>query len=394
MINKNQYPKKKICILSFSDIKNDIRILREIQMASKHYKVTVIGYGAWEPRKNVEFVQLDKNPRDVLYLILYASKLILGRFFPKFYDRSFWGKKEYGIACKMLRERDFDLVHANDWDSLPVAVEAARISDFRLLFDAHEFSPAQEAYHLFGKLFIKPYRDYLLRKYLIEADKVITVSSGLQDLHSKYYNVESDLIMNAASYKQFDRSQTDENKISIIHHGIATKGRYIEEMIKMISLADKRFVLYLMLVETHDRKYVSNLKKIANRIASGRVVFLPPVKPNEVLDAVSAYDIGLPLLKASQRSYFYALPNKFFHYIMAGLAIIVPPLPCMAEIIKKENIGEIAPSTDPRNVANTLNSLDVGTINKFKKNSLKLAKQMNAEIEMEKLHSIYKELMS
>ena len=45
-------------------------------------------------------------------------------------------------------------MHANDWDSLPVAAKAAQNADFHLLFDAHEFSPEQEADTLFGKIII------------------------------------------------------------------------------------------------------------------------------------------------------------------------------------------------------------------------------------------------
>jgi glycosyltransferase involved in cell wall biosynthesis len=393
MVNKKSITKKRICIISFSNIKNDIRVQREIEMARTHSKVTVLGYGAWEPCDNVRYIQVPVTPRTKTYLFLYACNLMLGRIFPKLYDALYWGKKEYKIGLALLEEGDFDLVHANDWDSLPLAVKAAQNADFRLLFDAHEFSPEQEAYTIFGKYFIKPYLNYLFKKYLKRADKVITVSAGIQDLFYQHFGIKSELIMNASVYKQFHLSPTDENRLSIIHHGIAVKGRCIEEMIRMISLTDERFTLFLMLVERSDRKYVPKLKKFAQKNALGRVVFLQSVDPDQVLDAVSAYDIGLPLLEASQKSYFNALPNKFFHYIMAGLAIAVPPLPAMAEIIKREGIGCVAQSIDAKAVAKMLNELDSKEIIGYKKRSLELAKRMNAEIEMDKLLAMYQELL-
>src|SRR6202011_3239782 len=37
--------RKSICLLSFSLIRRDARVLRQIEYLSKHYQVTVIGYG-------------------------------------------------------------------------------------------------------------------------------------------------------------------------------------------------------------------------------------------------------------------------------------------------------------------------------------------------------------
>ena len=148
-----------------------------------------------------------------------------------------------------------------------------------------------------------------------------------------------------------------------------------------------------MLVERHDKKYVRFLKRFAQKRAPGRVVFIPSVDEVKVLDAINAFDIGLPFLKASQKNIFNALPNKFFQYIMAGLAIIVPPLPAMAELINREEIGCVAQSEEPKIVANMLNKLESERIDAYKRNSLGLAKRMNAEIEMDKLLTMYKELL-
>ena len=134
MVNIKSDTKKRICIISFSNIEKDIRVQREIEMARMHFEVTVLGYGAWEPYDNVRYLQMLKTPRTKIYLVLYACKLILGRVFPKIYNAVYWGKKEYEIALALLKESDFDLVHANDWDSLPVAAKAAQNANFHLLF--------------------------------------------------------------------------------------------------------------------------------------------------------------------------------------------------------------------------------------------------------------------
>ena len=144
-----------------------------------------------------------------------------------------------------------------------------------------------------------------------------------------------------------------------------------------------------MLVERSDKKYVPNLKKLAQKIAPEKVIFIPPVDPDKIIDEICAFDIGLPLLKASQKSYLHALPNKFFHYIMAGLAIIVPPLPAMAEIVNQYEIGKVSKTQSPKSVALLLNSLTTKEIRRYKQNALEAAKTFNAENEMKKLERIY-----
>jgi len=380
---------KNICILSFSPIAIDRRVRREIIAANDQFNITLIGYGNWQPPDYVNYIELEKNKRNLLFFIRYVFLLILGRFHRSFYEYAFWIKKEYKSALRFILEGDFDIIHANDWDSLPVAAKAKKNNSIKILFDAHEYSPEQGADTFFGKILIKPYRIYLFNQYLKRADKVITVSPGVQDLYYQHFGIKSDLIINVSAYKQFHLSSTGKNRLSIIHHGIAVKGRCIEEMIQMISFTDERFTLYLMLVERADKKYIPNLKKLAQKIAPDKVIFIPPVDPDKILDEICAFDIGLPLLKASQKSYLHSLPNKFFHYIMAGLAIIVPPLPAMAEIINQYEIGKVSKTQSPKSVALLLNSLTTKEIRRYKQNALKAAKTFNAENEMKKLERIY-----
>lgn len=51
----------KICILSFSPIAIDRRVLREIKAASDQFEITVIGYGNWQPPDYVNYIELKKN---------------------------------------------------------------------------------------------------------------------------------------------------------------------------------------------------------------------------------------------------------------------------------------------------------------------------------------------
>jgi hypothetical protein len=98
-------------------------------------------------------------------------------------------------------------------------------------------------------------------------------------------------------------------------------------------------------------------------------------------------------MSAKTQNYYYVLPNKFFDYMMAGLAIALPPLPSMQKIVEENQNGVVASDQSIQAMASALNGLSVAEINRFKQNSLMAAKKFNAEVEMGKLMSIYNDLL-
>ena len=381
---------KKICILSFSNIAWDSRVLREIHAAAKYYQVDVIGYGDWQPPEGVRFLSIPKTRRDVRYLASYTALLLAGRLYAPAWDACFWQKREYVQAREILRNENYDLVHANDWDALPVAVSAAQGGKTRVLFDAHEYSLDQGTDASLVRLRV-PFREYLLRSYGNRAAKMITVGNGIRDLYREHFGWESEVIMNSPEYVENQFRPVDPLKIDLIHHGGAIPGRYIEDMIAMMPSLDRRFHLNLMLIPT-DRQYFDSLKELARRSCADRVTFREPVAPLEIVRDIVQFDIGIPLMRVNTKSYYYALPNKFFEYTMAGLGIAVSPLPDMQKFVTEWKTGIVASDQSWRSMAEALNSLSAEEIDQCKRNSLRLARVLNADVEMGKLMQIYETL--
>jgi hypothetical protein len=383
---------KKICILSFSPIAIDRRVLREIKAASDQFAITVIGYGNWQPPDYVNYIELKKNKRNFLFLLQYGFFLILGRFHPSFYEHAYWIKKEYFSALRFILEGDFDIIHANDWDSLPVAAKAKKNNSPKILFDAHEYSPEQEANNLFWRLLIKPFRIYLLEKYLPQTDEMVTVSDKIGHLYKQNFNILAPSVYNAPEYVDLNPTEPRNSAIHLIHHGQAIPGRFLEQIIQVMRYTDDRYFLNLMLVPSANPNYFSKLQRIANQISPNRVIFLEPVPPSEIVQRINKFDIGIPFLKVPQINIYYALPNKFFDFIMARLAVVIPPLPAMAEIINQYEMGKVSKTQSPKSMALLLNSLTIKEIRRYKRNSSKAAMKLNAQNEMRKLSRIYMNL--
>jgi len=379
--------KPKICILSFSNIQWDCRALREIDMARQFYAVDVIGYGNWLPPEGVKFFSLER--RSVFPPIKYFL-LFLGCLIPYFFNKYFWLKPQYKQALGILNKGKYDLIQANKWDSLPVAVTSKNNYSTKIIFDVHEFNLAKNQYTIFPNIFIK-YWFFLFSKYGSLCDKKITVSESIAELYRKIFPWEFDIILNAPKYQHINFIKTESDRIHIVHSGGAMPGRFLEEIISLMDILDKRFQMHFYLLPTYP-KYLDKLKNLARKHGD-RILFHEPVPPDRLVIELSQYNIGIHMIKAKSESYIYSLPNKFFDYIMAGLMIGITKFPVMVDFVKKFDIGIFTEDYSPYSLAAKLNLLDKNMIDKYRKNSIKLAKKYNAENEMEKLHQIYDSLL-
>jgi len=383
-----------VCILSFSYIFRDGRVLREIEYASQEYTVDVIGYGKWvPPRPNIKYRELKRPKRKKFHSLQQAFLLIAGRIAPKLWIKAYWRNTNYRDALNILRQSRYDIIHANDLETLPVAIAAAEKTGAKVLFDAHEYSPGQSMYSLGWEKFIySGYANYFLRSFGPRTNAFVTVSEGIANLYKINYNLDADIIMNAPASADVNFLPVDTRHIRLIHHGWAKRKRYLEKLIEMMGFLDHRYTLHFMLISMKNG-YIDELRSLADRVAPKRVFFKTPVKPDQIVTALADFDIGACFIPPEPISYKYALPNKFLEAIAAGLAVVIGPSPEMARIVKTYDVGMIADGFNPRDLAAAVNRVTSEDINRMKLNALKASRSLNAGIEMAKLMEIYRNLL-
>ena len=179
------------------------------------------------------------------------------------------------------------------------------------------------------------------------------------------------------------------NHIRIIHHGNASPDRCIEAMIETMDYVDSRFTLDLMLVATFHQDYFQKLQAMVEKRKNVHII--PPVSFEEIIPFSSYYDIGFFLVPPTTYNLQMCLPNKFFEFIQARLAIAIGPSPEMARLVQEYNLGIIAKDFSPQEMAKSLNALTKEQILQYKENANKAAKILNAEKEGEKLFKILEE---
>lgn len=391
---------RKILILSYSDLSSDPRVVRQINALKDKYSITAcgykpsdidgIGYFSIYP-KNVSIINFHhRYPKPIRKVFSLFIKIFL-RFKKNQIrknrlaaERSFDFEKRYWTDDKIefiknIRGEKFELIIANDLDTLPLALKISN-DNSKVILDSHEYHPKQFEHSEEWRRNSQGYVDYLCRKYMKRADVTFAVSQGIADEFRNNYKTDPILLTNAADFNELTPSIVNENNIRLIHHGAAIKARNLELMIEMMEFTDSRFTLDLMLVPT-DKDYFEDLKnKLVN---NKRVRLLDPVKTKDIPERINEYDIGVFILPSVNFNYKHALPNKFFEFIQARLAIAIGPSIEMERLVKKYDLGVIADDFNPKTMADCLNKLSAVEINKFKLNSDKHAYELSSEKNLE-----------
>lgn len=375
-----------ILILSFTSHQSDPRVYRQIDALMNEYEVATAGLGK-STLKSIEHIGLSRVRNTLTENFKTAIYMKTQQ-----YEKRYWGQQIVRDAYEKISRKTYRIIIANDLETLPLALKIAKICGAKVHFDAHEYEPKVQNDRLFFNFFFSGYYDYLCRTYIRSTDSMTTVCEGIAAEYRSNYSVKPQVLINAPLYKDLKPSNIKSGKIRLIHHGIINRSRQIENMIHMVGndLGDK-YSLDLMLVNTDNRymKFLQNQAKKYNTIR-----FVEPVSMPEISERINHYDIGLFMLPTNSFNNLWALPNKFFEYIQARLAIAIWPSPEMKRLVEMENIGVVADDFTVESMAKKIKRLSISEIRAMKQNAHTAAKKYNAELCSDQLISIVANLDS
>ena len=365
--------KRKILIISFSNLKSDPRVKRQINYFKEFYEITTVGLADSEI-ENVTHIDV-YSEFNKMNFIIPLPKLLLGLF-----ESYYWNLEEIKLTLEKITGKQFDIIIANDADALPVALKIK--GNAKVIFDAHEYSPEENNDSLRWRILFKKYKTNLIKKYAQKADFMITVCDGIAKKYNSEFGLNPLVLSNAADYFENTNSMKVGDKIKIMHHGLALPQRKIENMIEMMDFVDERFELDLMLVFRKE-EYKKELEKLIGTKKNVRLI--PPVSTDEIVPFISQYDMGIYLLEPNNFNNKHALPNKFFEFIQGRLAIAIGPSPEMAKIVSDFDLGLVSKDFEAKNLADTVNSFTTDKIIYYKGKSDLAAKELNASENFRKL---------
>lgn len=378
--------KPRILVISFSNISADSRVLREISAVAKHGHITTIGYGP-APAGSDEHLQIPDDAPSLPQTPLGVTKLALRRL-----DSVELEAPGTQTALELVGDRTFDLVVANDARALPLAF-AVR-GDAPVWADMHEWAPEERTHVRVWKWFVAPLMDHLCRKYLPQCAAVTTVGGEIAKLYKRHYGVHADLVRNAPRYVDLEPSpMATDGSIRLVHSGGAVFGRNIETMITAVTKANSNLTLDLYLVPANDGgAYLNKLKELAE--GNSRIRFHSPVSPAELPATLNAYDVGIYWIPPYNTNARLALPNKFFDFVQARLAVAIGPTVEMANTVNDYGIGLVTSDFDESTIIAGLNSLTTDDVQRWKQQTAQAARELSFDNEAKTIDRIVSSMLS
>ena len=96
-------------------------------------------------------------------------------------------------------------------------------------------------------------------------------------------------------------------------------------------------------------KYLRVLESLAS--GPNKVTFHPPVSPADLPAVLNRYDVGIFSLPPQTRNHALMLPNKFFDFVQARLAIVFSPSPETSRLIERYDLGAVTEDFSPESLA-------------------------------------------
>ncbi len=283
---------------------------------------------------------------------------------------------------------------ANDWTTLPIAARLARERGGIYGYDSHELAVEEYGHRLKWRLLHRPMVFALERAFIRDAAVISAVSPGIVQCLSELHGLSKPaLVLRNTPVFEDVRFHATGERIRVLYHGIIAPNRGLEETID--SVADWRAEFDLTIRGPAEQSYATILRKrIDDGDACERIRLIPPVPMTELVREATFFDIGIFALPGNSKHNRFALPNKFFEYIMAGMALCMTNLPEMAALISQYGIGITIPQINAAAIAAAVNRFDRELVDRCKQKSRLAARELCWERESERLVAAYQMAVS
>ncbi len=208
-----------------------------------------------------------------------------------------------------------DIVYSVDADTALAGFLAKKLTNLKLIFDAHElFSEVPE---LQQRGIIKRIWKWIEKVIINKADCRITVSASVADYYFSKYNKPFEVIRNISRAKPILNKTVTEK--FILYQGALNEGRGLEQLIEAANSLNIKIKI------AGDGDLTEKLKQQAK--SNSKIEFLGKLLPEELEKITNNAWLGYNLLEKRSLSYYYSLSNKTFDYIQAGIPQLIPDFP-------------------------------------------------------------------
>lgn len=305
----------------------------------------------------------------------------------------------------------FDIIHCHDQTMLAIGSGLKKNNKKRILiYDSHElFSewPLNVSNYNSVSILIK---SYIVRRIQIRREKknsafidyLITVNESLANHLTSYFKLRNKALVlrniPEKSKKQQEKSDLLREIFKIpkttkvlvfIGANIYAKTLNLEQVIEEFANVKDKAIIFICAFNQNSQPIQNLVKK--EKI--NNVFFHDLIKPTEIPKYLSSADVGLvPTWNKNDLSYWYALDNKLFEYMNAGIPILATAQPEYKRIIDEYDCG-LAINADDKNAYIKGFTSILDKYDKYKENTLNARQDLNWENEERRLIKFYTNIL-
>jgi glycosyltransferase involved in cell wall biosynthesis len=260
------------------------------------------------------------------------------------------------------------------------------------VFDAHELFT--EMPELIDRQFVR----YIWRKieqWLLPRIKYsYTVCQSIADIYYATYGIEMKVVRNlplkqtridpVALYPGLPKTDF------VIYQGSVNKGRGLETLVDAFEDIEE---LKCVIIGDGDLFEIIKTRVITKKL-SEKVLMIGKLPFKDLEQCTPFASLGISIEENLGQNYYYALPNKLFDYIQAGVPVLVSDFPEMSQVINTYCVGETLVSRMPNELAKQIQWM----VQKHKnglcqQNLAKAADELCWENEEKRLLEVYEKLL-
>jgi starch synthase len=353
----------QILMLVFSDLRIDPRVLRGARaLADAGFKVKILYPDAMSTPMSP--VKLDFGP-GVEFRPLPISTMAYITQYPHVLGEEF-----FKAACE---ERPF-AIHAHDLSTALVGLAAAGRLGVPCICDFHEWYSenitwdAPTKSHIPHPRKVRTAYRWTERLAMMRAAGVVTVCESIaRELEMNYASGRETvhLVRNIPSARRNPtkkypplREQLGirDDQMIVLWQGGTGPTRLLEPVIDALAHYD-RFTLVIRgpSLDMFGEEYRARAARLN---CAERLILCPPVPSEDVVEAAKGADCGVWTLPNLCKNFSYALPNKVFEYLFAGVPLLAANYPEVRNLVERHGVGLLFDPYDPKSIASGIRRLN------------------------------------
>jgi len=386
---------RRVCMFVTNGVSIDTRVIKEAaSLTAAGHEVTVLGLRepGQAPQETLEGFAIRRLRPDTLRTRRAGWRAALAPAGMAWALLDYWTR-----AFRAATAQKFDVYHAHDLVTLPVAWAARARRGGAVVYDAHELFTELSRLDLFSRGFFRVLETLLIGR----ADRVITVNDSIAAELSRRYGVETPRVLrncprtfgrrpDPARSPLRERARVPAGRAIVLYQGLYMPHRGLENLVRAAATFEKAHLVFMGWGPLLD-----NLKAIAvSEGLTDRVTFIDPVPMGDLLAVTAGADVGVIPYRNVGLNNFFTSPNKLFEYCAAGVPVAASRFPELVKVVEGLAVGRTFDPDDPSSIATAVNAIvgDPAELARLRENAGRAAASFSWELEAEVLHAVYDSL--